>query len=163
MTLAGCLILLIKWGHNMATKTVELTDHARKRMRERLHVDDGKAKHIAWQAIMHGKQHKDTTGELSAYLTETYLKTGRTNNMRIYQGFLFLFRDNTLITVYELPKYYKENNGRDFICKYSPKEWRVMKTQLSTLKRVLKENKGNSTLVKRYRKDIKNLERKMYS
>lgn len=148
---------------NKLPKKILVTQHARKRMKERLKIKVCDAEHEAWQALVHGKKHKDTEGALHSYMTNAYKKTGRPNNMRVYRNSLFLFQDNVLLTVYEVPIYLRDKKISKNVKKvYSPREWQVFKEQLRTLKRVLRENKKDTELAQRYRADIKKLESKMY-
>ncbi len=86
-----------------------LTRHGEKRLNERVgthRTDSGK---IAKRAYKHGIHHSETTGELKSWLSGKYFLRRTATQMRIFQGFLYVFAEGTLITVYPLPERFADN------------------------------------------------------
>ena len=86
-----------------------ITKHGRERIKEKL----GKKipVKIAEKALQHGLKHSDTKagGSLSKYFDYLYLShNGAGNNVRIYNEKVFIFSNEVLITVFDLPHSYKE-------------------------------------------------------
>lgn len=80
------------------------TKHGEQRLKERT-GNSKKNTRILQLALERGLRHKDTKGQLSKYITKLFFKNKTACNVRVYQGKVFLFtRDETLITVLELPK-----------------------------------------------------------
>ena len=80
-----------------------VTHHAKQRTKDRLGVSKKIADKIAKKALEHGITHAQATGRLKSYLDKLYLKHRRANNLRVYNRQVFLFTDNILITVINLP------------------------------------------------------------
>ena len=83
---------------------MRVTRHAEERSRERLGVKKGAVNRLAQRALSFGLKHKQTTGRLREYCDSMYLRYQKADNMRIYGRFLYLFCQDTLITVVHLPK-----------------------------------------------------------
>lgn len=62
-------------------------------------------------ALEKGITHGDTKGSFNRYLTSLYFFNKTANNIRVYDYFVYIFADQTLITVLPLPYKYK----RDYI------------------------------------------------
>ena len=88
-----------------------VTNHAKRRLKERLGTSKNSATKIAQRALKLGLHHKDAVGELKEYLSKLFLSHRNANNMRIYAEKVFLFCKNVLITIIELPNEFKKNNG----------------------------------------------------
>lgn len=80
-----------------------VTYHARKRMKERMGVNKSSVDRMADIAYEKGICHSDTTGDLHRWMDAQYLSQKIANNMRIYGETLYVFRDQTLITVLHVP------------------------------------------------------------
>ena len=82
-----------------------LSYHGLSRMKERSGFGKSATKitRIANKALEKGLSHKETKGSLRKYLDERYVAYGTGNNMKIYGGNLYIFEDDTLITMFALP------------------------------------------------------------
>ena len=87
---------------------VILTAHARMRMRERGAAANKKiARRCAEAALRKGIRHRETDGDLRSYVSMLYLKHWKGDNIRIWQGYVYIFRGKTLITVFALPEMFR--------------------------------------------------------
>lgn len=87
----------------MQNKDVFITEHAYYRARERLSLKKESLDRLAKCAYFDGIKHSDTTGSLNRYITKQYMKRRKANNVRIHGEVVFLFDNNKLITLYQLP------------------------------------------------------------
>ena len=90
-----------------------VSDHAYDRAKERLSLNKKAFLRLAESAFIKGVRHSDTKGSLNKHITKMWFKYRSANNVRIYGENIFLFKDNSLVTVYQLP-----NNLRKHV-KYS--------------------------------------------
>lgn len=82
-----------------------LTDHAKKRAKQRLGLSEKAALRQAERALEHGLRHAECPKKLRGWMAERYRRGGgKANNMRVYGEHLFLFADDLLITVFRLPR-----------------------------------------------------------
>lgn len=101
-----------------------ITRHATKRSKERVGLNKNASERIAEKALKEGIKHSEVSGSLSRFLDGIYLGTKKPNNMRIYNQKIYLFRDDILLTILNLPKKYhntvekikkqKENNINEY-------------------------------------------------
>ena len=84
-------------------KIAEITDHAFNRAKERLGWNATTIMRMAGKALNDGVAHADTRGRLNRYLSMLYLTHRTGNNTRIYGEHVYVFHDNLLITVLNLP------------------------------------------------------------
>lgn len=82
---------------------VVVTNHGRKRIKDRLGLSKKIAEKNAEKALQFGIAHAETGGKLHRHLDGIFLLNYRPNNMRVYNRSIYLFRGNTLITVLPLP------------------------------------------------------------
>lgn len=87
----------------MENKTIDLTHHSEKRMRQRLGINKRATEKHAEKALRYGVTHADARGKLCKYMDGIFLNNYRPTNMRIYNHATYLFRGTTLITVLPLP------------------------------------------------------------
>ena len=81
-----------------------VTRHGNRRSRERLGIPKKAADRAAKKALDKGLKHKDVNGSLRRYMDYLYLRGGRAaNNMRLYGDHIYIFHDETLITVLNVP------------------------------------------------------------
>lgn len=80
-----------------------ITRHAEQRIRKRLGVKRKAVEKIAIDAYTNGKSHSECKGNLKRYLDGQFLKEYKATNMRVQNQMLYIFNDNTLITVLLLP------------------------------------------------------------
>lgn len=83
-----------------------ITDHAQKRIRKRMGANKKTVSKLSDLAFKNGITHSETTGSLRRYCDRLYLSHRIPNNMRVYNQRVFLFKDNILITVVNLPQKY---------------------------------------------------------
>ena len=83
-----------------------LTDHAEKRVRDRVGVKKNVVDKVTQKALKNGITHNETAGSLKRYMDKLYLSHKKATNMRIYNRNIYLFDDNILITVINLPNKY---------------------------------------------------------
>ncbi|HLO37370.1 MAG TPA: hypothetical protein VK173_02660 [Lacibacter sp.] len=82
---------------------ITITEHAYDRSKERLGWDKKATNRSAMKAYVAGKQHKRLPVALKKYIDGLYLQKETCNNIRIYGEVVFLFADNRLVTLYQLP------------------------------------------------------------
>ncbi|MPM35908.1 hypothetical protein SDC9_82502 [bioreactor metagenome] len=88
------------------TSEVVITRHGAKRVKERIGLGKGSIQKNAEKALSFGITHAETKGSLHRYLDGVYLLKECSNNMRVYNRMVYLFRGNVLITVLPLPQKY---------------------------------------------------------
>lgn len=88
---------------------IYITKHAYKRVKERMGLTKAAAEKMAKKAYTDGIKHSQTKGQLHKYFTKVYLNYRNSNNTRLYGEKIFVFNDNVLITVLELPNDLKKN------------------------------------------------------
>lgn len=82
---------------------VIVTHHAEERTK-RLGLSKKKAIEIAEDAFENGVKLGETTGRLRKYFDSLYFHEKTANNIRIHHQKVFLFNDNILITILDLPQ-----------------------------------------------------------
>lgn len=85
---------------------MRLTVHGIERMGERLGVSAG-ANRLASRAFQRGLRRADVSGDLGRHLDNLCWGDRKADNPRIYGQFVYLFADDTLITVLPLPREYR--------------------------------------------------------
>ena len=83
--------------------SVRLTNHAKKRLKERSGLNKRSMYRIAERAYNNGIGYEDTKGEVHRWLKTKCGINRKLNNVRIYGDKLFLFRGECLITVLQIP------------------------------------------------------------
>lgn len=81
-----------------------VTNHAKQRGKDRLGINKKAVDRIADKALQCGITHAETTGNLKTYIDKIYLSHKNGNNIRVYNRQIFLFNDNVLVTILNLPK-----------------------------------------------------------
>jgi hypothetical protein len=87
---------------------VAVTNHAKDRTKERLGLSKKCAEKNAQKAFEYGVKHSEVTGSLRRYLDSVYLRHRNSNNTRIYNRKLYLYNENILVTIMNLPNKYSE-------------------------------------------------------
>ena len=82
---------------------IVITEHAFQRAKERLGLNQKAFKTIAMKSFVAGKKHDQLKSQLKEYISSLYLQYKNANNIRIYGEIVYLFTNNVLITVYQLP------------------------------------------------------------
>lgn len=97
-----------------------VSDHAYYRAKERLSLKPHALEKLAERAYDKGISFKESKGELKKYLEKPSDAIKWANNIRIYGEVAFVFNDNVLITVYQIPsrlkhhlKYHKKYGNAD--------------------------------------------------
>ena len=92
---------------------MEITKHAFERGRKRFGFNKKALERMTRKAINEGIFYKNTVGKLHRYLTKLFFNERiRADNIRIYGDMLFIIRGNRLITVYNLPKQFRNTIKR---------------------------------------------------
>lgn len=86
---------------------MNVTRHADRRIRQRVGLPRKAVEKNAQAALEHGIRHADTSGSLHRYIAALYWQNESANNTRIYNEQVYIFHDETLITVYPLPAKYR--------------------------------------------------------
>jgi hypothetical protein len=81
-------------------------------MMKRVGVGSGNVERLARRALDCGICHGDTGGALKRYFDGLYLLHRTANNVRVYGNSVFIFNDETLITVMTLPPKYANDCKR---------------------------------------------------
>lgn len=89
--------------NHKGTAVVHVTKHAYRRAKERLKWKTKVLDKMAAKAFSEGIKHKDTKGALQRYVTKLWFKNRQINNAKIYGENIYLFSDNVLVTIYQLP------------------------------------------------------------
>ena len=87
---------------------MEVTRHAHKRLRKRVGVPKSAVQSNARKALEFGITHAETTGGQHRYLDYLWHQHETANNMRVYCGYVYLFCDDTLVTVFPLPEKFRK-------------------------------------------------------
>lgn len=80
-----------------------VTDHGGQRIKDRLGVSKKIADKISQKALELGVTHSETKGSFKKYIDALYFKHRKANNIKVYHRKVYLFRDEVLITVLNLP------------------------------------------------------------
>ena len=91
---------------------VKVSDHASKRLRERMGANKKSVERIVTIAHSKGKSRKDFKGRMGRYLDGLYLKYRKGNGIRVYGDIVYIFQGRTLITVFHIPKGLKKYVSR---------------------------------------------------
>ena len=83
---------------------VVMTNHSIQRTKERVGLSKKIADKNAQKALECGITHSECKAGLRRYLDKLYLSNGNANNVRIYHRFVYMFRDNKLLTILPLPR-----------------------------------------------------------
>ena len=100
---------------------MRVSRHADERARKRVGVPRSAVKRMAEKALAEGVQRHETHGPLRRYLDCLYHYNHSANNIRVWHEKVWIFSDQTLVTVLDLPRKYwaransilKRNNGDD--------------------------------------------------
>jgi hypothetical protein len=87
---------------------MKLTKHATNRIKERIGIPKSSAEKMGNLALTKGICHNQTSGSFRKYFDFLYLSHGNANNVRVYGEMVYLFNNETLITVFPLPNEYKK-------------------------------------------------------
>jgi hypothetical protein len=82
---------------------IAITRHGAQRLHERLGLRKRSLWRITQRAFDEGLRPSEAVGALRAHLSALYLSHRTANNLRVYGENVFLFADETLITVFSVP------------------------------------------------------------
>lgn len=85
-----------------------LTNHSKKRARQRSGVTKNNLDTMAGRAYREGIRHSNAIGELRTWMDAEYLKYNSANNCRLYANKLYIFHNDILITIINAPLYYEQ-------------------------------------------------------
>lgn len=86
----------------------ELTWHGKNRIKERCGIPKRASEKQTERAFEKGITHSETAGSLRNYLDGVFLKEGTANNIRVWDGMIYIFKDKKLLTVYSLPSRFRK-------------------------------------------------------
>lgn len=89
--------------------SITVTKHAEKRLRERLGLNKKAVQRAAEMAYEKGIKHAETHGNLNKWVTSLYFNNKSANNIRIYNDKAWIFADQNLITVFQIPTSLKKS------------------------------------------------------
>ena len=78
-------------------------------MIERLGINKKSIQRIADKALSDGITHSQTKGKLNRYVTKLYFVNSTANNIRLFGDKAFIFANNKLITVIQIPSNLTKN------------------------------------------------------
>lgn len=81
----------------------KLTKHSITRLEQRCGVSKKNAPIVAKRAFKQGITHAETHGNLHRFLDTLYLSQKKGTNMRIYGNAVYVFKEDVLITVINIP------------------------------------------------------------
>ena len=82
---------------------VTVSEHAKKRLRERCGLKKRSVQRMAEKAFTNGIRHSDTRGRLNKWVTSLYFYNKTADNIRLYGDKAYIFADSTLVTVIQIP------------------------------------------------------------
>lgn len=82
---------------------MKVTEHASERLKERNGLNKKSHDRIAEKVLTNGVTHSQTKGSLKKWIDSLYFKNKRANNIRLYGDKVYIFCDETLITVMQIP------------------------------------------------------------
>lgn len=84
-----------------------VTKHAFERCKERVGLPKRAILRMVESAYVKGKSHSDFHGSFGRYLDSIYLKERNANNLKIWNYNVFLFHNDVLITVFDIPSKFR--------------------------------------------------------
>ena len=82
---------------------IQVSKHAEKRLRERCGLNNKSVHRMANKAFESGIKHRDTKGRLCKWVDGLYLSYRSANNIRLYGDKAYIFCNDTLVTVIQIP------------------------------------------------------------
>ena len=87
---------------------MQISNHAKKRTKERLGLSKKIAELNAEKALKYGFGHKDAKAGLKRYITHLYFQYEKGSLYKVYHRNIYIFRDNVLITVIPVPHKFEQ-------------------------------------------------------
>lgn len=88
---------------------MNISNHARRRMKERCGFNKKAQSRMAEKAFNDGITHKQTKGRLHKWVTSLFFKNCNANNIRLYGDNAYIFCGETLVTVISIPNDLKKD------------------------------------------------------
>lgn len=88
---------------------VQVSMHAEERLKERCGINKKSVQRMAEKAFTNGIHHSQTKGNLKKWVTSLYFKNETANNIRLYGDKAYIFNNETLITVLQIPSNLRNN------------------------------------------------------
>lgn len=88
---------------------MQISKHAKKRLKERCGFNIKSQNRMAQKAFKDGITHKQTKGMLNKWITSLYFKNKKANNIRIYGDKAYIFCNEILVTVIQVPANLRRN------------------------------------------------------
>ena len=82
---------------------MKVTKHAKDRLKERNGFNKKSIDRMARKALDEGIPHSKTKGNLNKWVTARYFANKNANNIRIYGDKAYIFNDEILITIIQIP------------------------------------------------------------
>lgn len=82
---------------------MRVSNHAKMRMKQRCGLSSKSCERIAKKAFEEGVHHNQTKGLLNKWVTSLYFKNQKANNIRLYGDKAYIFCDDVLVTVIQIP------------------------------------------------------------
>jgi N-acetylneuraminic acid mutarotase len=82
---------------------LKITKHSKKRSKERLGVSNKLTGKLAEKALKFGISQSDVKGNLKRYMDGLYLRHKNANNTKIYNRKVYVFHNEVLITIMNVP------------------------------------------------------------
>ena len=83
---------------------IQVTAHGAERMKERCKIKSKSVVRLAQIAFDKGLCESEAAGALHGYIRSLYDFNGQANNIRLYGDKIYIFCNDTLVTVYDTPK-----------------------------------------------------------
>lgn len=88
----------------------KITKHAKKRLKERTNLQSkAEMQKNLHRALKFGIRHNEAEGILKKWMDKIYLKYKIADDIRIYNGFIYIFNHGNMITMYPVPQNINEN------------------------------------------------------
>lgn len=81
-----------------------ITRHGKRRMYDRAGITKGNAEKMAKRIMKNGFAHTETAGNLKGFIGHCWDKHHNSNNMRVYGDKLYVYTNDRLITVLNIPQ-----------------------------------------------------------
>ncbi len=83
---------------------MEISNHAKKRLKERAGCNKKNCEKLAAKAFVEGISHSQTKGRLNKWVTSLFYRNKNANNIRLYRGMAYIFCGEILVTVIHIPQ-----------------------------------------------------------
>lgn len=91
---------------------MRLSNHAKSRLKQRCGFNKKAADRMSEKAFHDGIRHSETKGQLRKWTTALCLKNPQANNIRLYGDKAYIFCDEVLVTVLQIPPELMRNYKR---------------------------------------------------